>query len=118
MTSPLGSNSGPVFLSPFPLANATLSFSTGGTTTVIPAVGGEIIQVYRLYFTVLATTTITFQDGTTALSGALSFAPLGSLVFDLDTRPWFQTGPGNPFVINLSTTSQISGEIFYVYNPL
>lgn len=88
--------------------------STSATVTGVAAITGQIIRVYKMFLVVGGTTNLTFQDGTTALSGALPFVANGSIILDNSGTPWFTTSVGNAFNIGNSGSSvQVSGTVYY-----
>ena len=98
----------------WPLSGAAINFVASGDNTLVAGVAGQIITVYQIFFVVSAAATLTFKDGATALTGAMSFTANGSLTFAFDTSPWFSTSPGNSFVLTqTTTTAQVSGRIYY-----
>jgi len=95
---------------------APITFASSGNNTVVAAVGGKTVRVYKMILVVAGATNITFQDsaGSPVLfSGALPFQANGSLVLDLTDEPWFTTTVGTSFVINSSNAVQVSGTIYY-----
>ena len=91
-----------------------VSFASASSNTVIAAVAGEIIRIYRVLIIAAAAATLTFQDGSTALSGAMALAANGTIILPNCGIPWFQTSAGNAFNILSSTGAQISGTIWYL----
>jgi hypothetical protein len=88
--------------------------STSATVAGVAAISGQIIRVYKLFLMTGGITNLTFQDGTTALSGALPFVANGSIALNMDGNPWFTTSAGNAFNIGNSGSSiQVSGIIYY-----
>ncbi len=92
---------------------AAINFASTGDNTLVTGVAGKIITVLRLFLVVSIATNLIFKDGTTALTRAMSMSANGSLTFPYDATPYFFTSPGNNFILNQSTTAQISGEIYY-----
>jgi len=98
-----------------------INFSSNGDNTVIAGVAGKTIRVLSIFFKVQAAVNITFKDGASnALTGAMPFAAFDSLTFDfrsgptvLEPFPWFETAPGNAFVMNLSVGTQVSGTVYF-----
>jgi hypothetical protein len=91
--------------------------STSGTIAAPAGVTGKIIRVYKLFLVVGGTTNITFQDGTTALSGPVPLIANGSITLDMDGQAWFTTSVGNAFNIGNSGSSvQVSGTVYYTAN--
>jgi hypothetical protein len=95
-------------------AGIPVSFASASSNTVIAAVAGEIIRVYRVLLVANAAANLTFQDGSTALSGAMALAANSPVVLPNCGIPWYQTSPGNAFNILSSTGAQISGTLWYL----
>ena len=99
------------------LTDAVVSSNSTGNITVVAAVAGKEIHVYRLLIVVDAATVLTFRDGaSTNLTGAISMLANGSITLDYDggSKAWFSTTTGNAFVINQTGTAQVSGKASYV----
>lgn len=91
---------------------AVISFSSSGDNTVVSAVAGQSIRVYRMTFVVSADTVITIKDGaSTGLTGAMTFFAGGAYVLEWQDVPWYTTTTGNAFIINQTGTAQVSGRI-------
>jgi hypothetical protein len=88
--------------------------SASATIAAPAATGSQIIRVYKLFIVVAGATNITFQDGSTALTGPMPLAANEAIVLDIDGTPWFTTSAGNAFNIANSGTVQVSGTIFYM----
>lgn len=96
---------------------AAVLTSTSSTIAAIAGVAGQIIRVYKLFLVVGGTTNLTFQDGPTALSGAIPLVANGSVTLDMDGQAWFTTSVGNAFNIGNSGSSvQVSGTVYYTAN--
>ena len=107
----------PVLAGAQALTDVAISSNSTGDITVVAAVAGKEIHVYRLVLVVDADTVLTFKDGaSTNLTGAMSMLGEGSIVLDYDGAPkaWFATSSGNAFVINQTWTAQVSGKVSYV----
>ena len=87
--------------------------ATGGTITAIPSVTGQIIRVYKLFLTVTTAGTLQFEDGSTALSGAIALGANGAITLDLDGTPWFSCGKGNAFTIVAGSGITVAGQLYY-----
>lgn len=87
--------------------------TTSGDLTIIPAVVGKTIRVYRVFLMSSVAGSITPKDGATAFCGPLPFSANGGLIMDFDGEPWFTCTPGNAFVINMSAAGQLSGRVGY-----
>ncbi len=96
------------------LTSASVSFSASGDNTIVSAVAAQVIKVYRIMFTVTGAVNITFKNGSTALSGAMPFAANGGIVLDFSGEPWWTCSTNTAFIINLSTGTQVSGQIWYI----
>lgn len=86
-----------------------ININTTGDNTIVAGVSGQTIRIWRIFFVVDAATTITFKNGSTSLTGAISLGQNGAFVLDLQGDPWFVTTGTNNFVISQSGTAQISG---------
>jgi hypothetical protein len=96
-----------------PLTSAVLSSAAGGDITGVAATAAKFTRVYKIFLVVTGATVITFKDGTTALSGAMSLPANGAIILDLDGQPWFVTSKNSAFFINSSAATQVSGTIYY-----
>jgi hypothetical protein len=96
-----------------PFAEASVDFSNTSDNTIVSATAGQSIRVYRIFFVTSADTTITFKDGSTGLTGAITMFAGGAFVLDYQDLAWFVTTVGSAFVISQTGTAQISGRIWY-----
>lgn len=96
-----------------PFATASVSAASSGDNTLIAGSAGKCIRVYRMLLT-LASGTIVFKNGATALSGAMTFA---GLVLEDINEPLFVMAAGSNFVGTLSGTNQLSGTIWFTQEP-
>lgn len=87
--------------------------SAAATVPLVAAITSQIIRCYKIWFVVSGATNITFQDGTTALSGAAAMTANGSFVLDMDGDAWFTTTAGNALNLLNSGSVQISGTVYY-----
>lgn len=94
------------------LTPTKIDFATSGNHNVIAGVSAKVIAVYRVLLVVAGATNITFEDGTTALTGALPLAANGTVVLDFQSEPWFVTSTAAAFNINSSAAVQVSGAIW------
>lgn len=111
-------SAGPVQVQRQPTATAFLTQigvnqTTAGDLTIVPAVPGKTIRVYRVFLMSAVSGSLTPKDGTVAFCGPLPFAANGGLIMDFDGEPWFTCTPGNAFVINMSAAGQLSGRVGY-----
>lgn len=92
---------------------AVISTNTTGDNALVAGVVSKTIRMYRVFFVVDAATTLTWKDGATAKSGAMSMAANGAFVLDYDGEPWYVTTAGNALVLSQTGTAQISGTVYY-----
>lgn len=95
------------------LSSETVNFTTTGSVTVVPGIASQLIRIFRMFLVVSAATNLTFEDSSTALTGAMNMTANGAIILDFDGEPWFVTSSGNGFVINQSGSAQISGRIYF-----
>lgn len=95
------------------LTEATIDFTSTGDNTVVAGSGSLVTKVYRLFFTVSTATTVTFKQGATSLTGAMTLSAGGAVVLDLTGDPWFTSSAGQGFIISQTGTAQISGRVYY-----
>lgn len=89
----------------------SVSISASGDNVVIPAIPGQLIQVYGVVLSLDTETTVQFKSGTTALSGAQR---MDSLVLDKTPGdPWYITARGEAFVISLGAAVQCGGTLYF-----
>lgn len=94
------------------LSEAIIDIASSGDNTVISAVAGTRIRVYRIFAIAAATVAVTVKDGaSTALTGAMT---LGTMVLDYDECPWFTCTGNNAFILNLGDAVQVSGRVYYI----
>jgi hypothetical protein len=100
----------------WPPQQAAINFAgPAGDNTLIAGIAGQIVTVYQIFFVVSAAATLTFKDGTTALTGAMNFAANESFTLAFATTPHFFASAGNNFVLTqTTTTAQVSGRIYFV----
>ena len=91
--------------------------ATATSSTAPAATAANIIRVYKLFLVNTSATNIQFQDGTTALTGAMALAANGAITLDLDGTPWFTCPANTSFTLVQSGTTQISGTIYYTKAP-
>lgn len=96
------------------LTQASVSATTSGNNILVTRAVGTI-KVYGLYAVPDNGVTIQFCNGSTALplSGPMA---ISSITLPIQTEPYFTTTGSNNFVVNLSTSVQFSGMIYYLDN--
>jgi hypothetical protein len=93
--------------------NAT-NCSASGNNTIIAAPSAGPIKVWKIWFTAGGAVNVTFQSGSTALSGGAVLTASGSsFTLYYDGSPHFVALPGSAFVINLSGAVALTGQVYY-----
>lgn len=95
------------------LNTAAITAASSGDNTIIAAVTGRAINVWKMWFTTAAAVNVVFKAGSTALSGTEVFGGNGSNFFPYDGSPYFYIPPNTAFVINLSGAVALGGMIYY-----
>jgi hypothetical protein len=100
---------------PAQFSEAKIDAATNGDNSIIAAVAAKKHRIHRLVLTVATTTTITFKDGSTALTGAVTLAAGTPLILDATESEWplFSLSANSAFVINLGGAVQCSGRAYY-----
>lgn len=99
--------------------SAPLTFSANGDNTVIAAVAGNALVVWKIALTTHAAVTITFASGAGTASplGIYEFTTAGSLVLDgPEGFDLFRTAIGALFNMNLSGAVAVNGTVWYTYS--
>lgn len=92
---------------------ASLNIAASGDNTVVAAVVGQTIRVWKILLVANAAVNIRFKDGAaTDLTATINLTANQGIVLDLDAEPWFLTSAGNAFIINLSAAVQVSGRVY------
>lgn len=95
------------------LTESIIDHAANGANTIVAGVAAQTIRVHKMVLVCKSTVGVTIRSGTTNLTGAMTMKSGGSIVLDLDTRPWFTTAASDGFVIFLSAAVQISGRVYY-----
>ena len=95
-----------------PLIAAAIN-STSPTIALVAGAAGQIIRIFKIFLVVGGTTNLTFEDGSTALTGAIPMASNGSLTLDMDGTAWFTSSAGNALNLLNSGSVQVSGAVYY-----
>jgi hypothetical protein len=93
---------------------AVINFATASTNVIVAGIPGHRINVMKIFMTIVGSTTLTFEDGTTPLTGPMT---LSAMALDYDGCPWWTTSIGNGFAINSSSPVQVSGSLQYQLVP-
>lgn len=97
-----------------PLTEAKIDFASSGDQAIVAAVTSKTTKVYALFMVCSAATTITFKDGSTTLTGAMTLTAGGSITLDLSGIAWFTGTANTAFNINSANAVQCSGRFYYV----
>lgn len=96
------------------LKSAKISFSTSGDNSVITAASSGPIKVYGIFFTVSGATTITYKNGSTALSDPIDLTAAGSSqTLQINKDFYFACDPGNDFIMNSLNAVNVAGTVYY-----
>lgn len=90
------------------------TIGANATAALIAGTGSTAINIYRVLMTNSTASTLTFRNGTTALTGAMSIGTNGAMTLDYDGEPWFTATGGAAFNLSSTVTSQVSGRIYYL----
>jgi hypothetical protein len=95
------------------LLEVKIDTTTTADVTLAASNANQSIRLYQLVVIPSANTNITFKDGSTALSGAMTLAAGVPLVLPDTGTPWASSAAGNGLIIAQSTTAQLSGRAYY-----
>jgi hypothetical protein len=94
--------------------HATINVATAGDNIIVAATPGKRIRVYELFLWNVQQNTLIIRDGDRPLTGPITNFPAQSGLFlNYSGAPHFETSPGQPLVLNLSTANQVSGYVRY-----
>ncbi len=96
------------------LTSVKIDTASSGDLTLVAATSSMSTKLYRFLLVAAGATTITFKDGATTLTGAMTLAAGGSLTLDFDGEPWFTGTANTAFIVNNSAAVQISGRAYYI----
>jgi len=100
----------------YPLKQAVIDFATAATHEVVAAVPGKSIRVVSMFFTVGGPCNLTWQSGSTPLTGAMEFADSGGMTHESqDGIMW--TTKGEALNLDSDAVVQLSGTITYFERP-
>lgn len=96
------------------LSQFVINAASGGTIAVAAAVAGKSTRLYQLILYSGGTTNITFQDGSTPLSGPIPLTTGGNVLFHYTGFPWYMGSVNTAFNIVASGSVQISGTAYFL----
>lgn len=91
--------------------------SSSATIAAIAGVAGQIIRVYKGFLVTAGISNLTFEDGSTVLTGPLAMLANGSIFFPNDGVPWLTTSLGNALNIVNSGSVAVGGTLYYTTAP-
>lgn len=97
------------------LQYAVIDTAAGSTVALVAASGTKTVRVYAVYLT-LAAGTITFKQGSTALTGAMTLTSLALDPLEMASGEWvphFIGASGAAINMTFSGTNQCSGYAIY-----
>ena len=96
---------------------AEIDISSATTTSVVAAVTGRKVKIYRIFIWSAGTNVVTLLSASTDLSGPITFSASGELSLSGEV-PVLCCALSEAFRITTSTTGQISGWVQYTTSQL
>lgn len=96
------------------LTAAVINSSAGGLIALCAGSSGKTVKLHRIWLVVGGPTNLTFQDGSTPLSGPAPILQGGGITLDFSGDPWYVSSTGAALNLNSSAAVQISGTAYYV----
>jgi hypothetical protein len=94
-------------------ANNSVPVALTASGVVIAGVAGKRIRVFGAAVVSLLATGIKFQSAANDITGVLSLAANGGVVWTNGTAPWFQCNIGEALNINMSVATTLGGVVTY-----
>ena len=94
-------------------ATSSAPIALTATGAVIAGVAGKRIRVFGAAVVGLLATGIKFQSAANDLTGVLSLAANGGVVWTNGTAPWFQCNVGEALNISMTISTTLGGVITY-----
>lgn len=93
--------------------------STNGDNTLVASASDKKIYVWKLWLVANAAVNVKFRQGTTDLNAfAVPLTAQGSsMTFAFDGEPYWKLDKAQAFVLNLSSGVNVTGRIYYTYEP-
>lgn len=96
------------------LKTAVISAATAATHSIVAAVTGKVIKVYAINFICSAANTVNFENGTTDITGVMSFGANGGMAPAVNPPAFLlKTSAGAAFQMTLGSAQQVSGWVSY-----
>lgn len=99
------------------VVQASIDINSSGDNTIVSAVAGERVRIYRLVLFPNAAVGLSLKDGaSTDMLPAMNLDAKQPFVLDSDNDGNFPytTTAGNAFIINLDAASQVVGTVWYI----
>jgi len=98
------------------IAEAVIDTASSGDNTLVAAVTGQTIRLYKIVLYANAANTVILKDGaSTKLMGNIDLPAKAGYVIDNDSSGHcpFTCTVSNALVLNLSAATQVSGRVWY-----
>jgi len=100
------------------LRKVIINSTIAGNTTVIPAnqlgLNYGTIKVWQVLLSAAGANVVTVYAGTTSSGDPIILTGNGASVTLQNTEePWFTAPPGQPLIINTTTTAGVNGTFYY-----
>lgn len=99
------------------LSEVVIDTATSGDNTLVAAVAGQIVRLYKIILFCNVANNLTLKDGTTTkLMGTINLQANQGLIIDPDANGHcpFTLSSGNALTLNLSAAQQVSGRAWYL----
>lgn len=100
-------------------SQSDLNAASNGDNTIIVAQTDKRILVWKMWLVANAAVNIKFKSGSNEFNAfAIPLTAQGSnLTFSYDDEPYWTCNKGENFNVNLSSGVQVTGRIYYTYEP-
>ena len=93
---------------------AALAFSSNGDNTIVAAVTGRPIAVWKISVVNAGAVTVSMKNGASTTLATYTLAGAGAITEETaGTFPLFWVTPGNAFIIGLSSGVSCTGSVWY-----
>jgi hypothetical protein len=97
---------------------AVIDHGDSGDQTLVGLITDQYIRVLAMVLVTNGDVAVTFKDGSTALTGAMSLPADGDkIVLPYNEAGWFETTTGQALVLNLSGAVEVDGCLVYAILP-
>lgn len=93
----------------FGITALSVNVGTASAVNVVTAVTGQRARIYKMWVSAAAATTLTIQDGATAVTGPITMSTGTPVVLPMDGQPWISGSVGNALNFNLSSAVNVAG---------